>query len=120
MSPSYRVQHYNGPMPSLFAELPSSSQEVFETLCQAPGVRIERIVSQGQASASGFWYEQPQAEWVLLVRGRATLSLLDPEEVVELAAGDYLLLTPRRRHRVEETSADAIWLAVHLTGQAHQ
>lgn len=105
-------------MPSLFDRVPHSVEEVFETLHEAPGVRIERIVSHGQPSADGFWYDQPHAEWVLLVRGSATLRLLDPDEVITLAAGDHLLLGSRRRHRVEAVAADAIWLAVHLASEA--
>ena len=60
-------------MPSaknLFAEVPDPwPEELFQTLLSAPGVRVERIVSRGHASPPGFWYDQPQAEWVI---GRVT------------------------------------------------
>jgi hypothetical protein len=48
--------------------------EVTDALVAAPGLRIERIVSLGQASRPGFWYDQPEAEWVLLLEGAATSS----------------------------------------------
>ena len=45
--------------------------EAFETLLHSPAVRIERIVSHGHASPADFWYDQNEAEWVLLVQGSA-------------------------------------------------
>ena len=44
-------------------------QEAFETILHSPTVRIERIVSHGHASPADFWYDQEEAEWVLLVQG---------------------------------------------------
>jgi cupin 2 domain-containing protein len=102
-------------MPSLFDSLPDSpQQEVFTTLLETSGVSIERIVSHHHASPDGFWYDQPHGEWVLLLRGAATLQLAEPEERVTLRPGDYLWLPPHRRHRVEATDAGTIWLAVHV------
>ena len=37
-------------------------------LLERPGLRIERIVSWGQCSPEGFWYDQEEDEWVCLVR----------------------------------------------------
>ena len=34
---------------------PRLSEELFTTLCRARGLRIERIVSNGQRSPEGFW-----------------------------------------------------------------
>lgn len=102
---------------NLLAGLPAEAEaaERIETLLARPGVRIERIVSTGQASPPGFWYEQPEAEWVLLVSGAALLRFEDEAEARHLSAGDWLLIEPMRRHRVEWTAADAptVWLAVH-------
>ena len=58
--------------------------EVFDTPAAAGPVRIERIVSHGQASPEGFWYDQAQAEWVMVVQA-ARLAFADGE--VALAAG---------------------------------
>lgn len=99
---------------SLFADLPpASSTEVFETLLETAGVRIERIVSHAAASPDGFWHDQEQEEWVLVLRGEASLRF-DPDGQVHLKAGDHLRIPRRCRHRVEWTSAETIWLAVHV------
>ena len=42
-------------------------------LLAAPGLRVERIVSTGQASPPGLWYDQDRAEWVLVLSGSAGL-----------------------------------------------
>ncbi len=101
----------------LFDDLPASPEagERFDTLLSRPGLRIERIVSTGQASPPGFWYEQPDAEWVVVLTGTAGLRLEDEAKARKLGPGDWLYLAPRRRHRVEWTDAEhpTVWLAVH-------
>jgi len=99
------------------AEAPESDGESFEELMRSGGVRIERIVSHGHSSKAGFWYEQEEAEWVLVVSGRARLRLLDPEVAIELGPGDWLFIPPLRRHRVEWTTPDqpTVWVAVWST-----
>lgn len=101
------------PLSNIFADIPGSlPEEVVQTLLTAPGIRIERIISHGQASPPGFWYEQPDNEWVLLIQGAATLSIED--DVIELRPGNYLNLPAGRKHRVEWTTPDepTIWLAI--------
>jgi len=87
--------------------------EVVETLLVTPNLRIERIVSQGQASPEGFWYDQETNEWVLLVQGAARVRF--ENEVVELKPGEYLHIPAHRRHRVDWTTPGepTIWLAIH-------
>ena len=101
---------------NLFADLPSAAAgEVFSELLSRPGLRIERIVSHGQASPPGFWYDQAQGEWVVVLRGRARLRFEDEAAARDLAPGDMLEIAARRRHRVEWTATDqpTVWLAVH-------
>ena len=101
---------------NLFTDLPSfapGENEVCDTLLDSGSVKIERIVSHSAASPEGFWYDQPQSEWVLVVKGEATL-LIEPAERVSLKTGDHLLLPAHCRHRVEWTSEETIWLAVHV------
>ena len=102
---------------NLFADLPMAPEaaERLETLLARPGLRIERIVSSGHASPPGFWYEQADAEWVLLMSGEARLRFEDEAEARLLRAGDWLQIDPRRRHRVESTAENmpTVWLAVH-------
>lgn len=101
------------PIKNLFAvPLGASDQENVLPLLDSPHVRIERIVSNGHWSPPDFWYDQEQNEWVLLLRGTATLKFEDGS-LVHLTAGDYLLIKAHVKHRVEEVSPDAIWLAVH-------
>lgn len=103
---------------NLYADLPDvpQSAESFATLLTRPGLRIERIVSTGQASPPDFWYDQPAAEWVVLLQGAAGLRCADEADVRELRPGDWLHLASHRRHRVEWTAADTptVWLAIHF------
>ena len=94
----------------------SANGEVFETLLRGKDFRLERIVSTGQATPAGEWYEQEQEEWVVLMSGSATLRFVGPEEVMELVPGDWVMIPARRRHRVERTDAGepSVWLAVHF------
>jgi cupin 2 domain-containing protein len=101
---------------NLFHDLPqAAAEELFERLLTRPGLVIERIVSTGQASPPDHWYDQPQGEWVLLLRGEALLRFADEALPRRLHPGDYVDIAPRRRHRVEWTSpvAPTVWLAVH-------
>lgn len=95
-------------------EPPEDGSEYFEDLLCRPGVRLERIVSWGQASPEGFWYEQEEDEWVMLVKGEASLRLEDPDEVMVLRPGDHVMIPARRRHRVEFTATPTVWLALWL------
>lgn len=102
---------------SIFAGLARSTapDEQFAELLSRPGLRIERIVSTGQCSPPDFWYDQPAAEWVLLIQGAARLRFADEPTPRELSAGDFVDIAPHRRHRVEWTMPDppTIWLAIH-------
>jgi cupin 2 domain-containing protein len=102
---------------NLFAGLPQAlTEEFFQELLNTPDFRLERIVSHGQASAPGFWYEEPTHEWVALLSGSAALKFADREGVVVLNPGDYLLIPAGRRHRVEWTDPEekTVWLALHF------
>jgi cupin 2 domain-containing protein len=90
-----------------------ASAEEFATLHDNGLVRIERIISHAQASAKDFWYDQAEDEWVLLLRGEATLEF-EHGAMVELVAGSWLNIPQGTRHRVERTTQDAVWLAVHM------
>jgi len=92
--------------------------EVFETLLQRPGLRVERIISSGQSTPPGEWYDQAWDEWVLLIAGTASLQLEGESEPRRLLPGDFLMLPAHCRHRVERTAAGepTVWLALHLSG----
>jgi hypothetical protein len=63
------------------------ADEVVDTLLERPGVRIERIVSTGQATPEGEWYDQEADEWVLVVKGAARLRIEGEATERELAGG---------------------------------
>jgi len=105
---------------NLFAGLPSHlPDELFTTLLEAANVRIERIVSHGHASPDGFWYDQDQHEWVVVLKGAARL-LFEGELPVEMKPGDFINILAHKRHRVEWTTPDepTIWLAVNYEREA--
>jgi cupin 2 domain-containing protein len=93
---------------------PPPGTEQFETLYENSTVAIERIASN--RLHSGEWYDQSHDEWVMLARGTARLEY-DRGEIRDLEAGDCLLIEARVRHRVLDTSGDALWLAVHMKGE---
>jgi cupin 2 domain-containing protein len=100
---------------------PLPATEEFTLVWETPHLRIERILSSGQTTPTGEWYDQPQAEWVVVLQGEATLAYDDGTRLA-LKSGDYVLIPPHVRHRVDYTSQNppCIWLAVHgeaATGQ---
>lgn len=101
----------------LFAGLAtSSSEEEISVIANLPGARIERIVSTGQASPPGFWYDQDWTEWVFLLSGSASVQLEGEDVPRDLRPGSYVEIPAHIRHRVEWTDVDrpTVWLAVHL------
>ena len=104
------------PVPNIFPATtgPASSEE-FLTLLENGQIKIERILSHGQASAKDFWYDQPNDEWVLLLQGEAVLEF-EGVGMTALVTGSYLHMQRHLRHRVEATSQDAVWLAIHFLG----
>lgn len=101
---------------NLFGGLPADvGREHFDTLLEAGGFKLERIVSYGQATPAGEWYDQDRPEWVVLLKGSAGLSVEGEEGVLPLSPGDYVYLPAHVRHRVEWTQAEGetVWLALH-------
>jgi cupin 2 domain-containing protein len=99
---------------NLFADLPAGVDgETFVTLLENPAAKVERIVSHSHHSPEGFWYDQADDEWIIVLRGSATLEF-EGEEQVDLQQGDYLTIAKHVKHRVARTSAETIWLAVHV------
>lgn len=96
-----------------------ASEEDLVTILARPGLRIERIVSTGQSSPPGFWYDQSDDEWVMLVSGAARIEIAGEGETA-LGPGDHLLLPAHCRHRVTWTDPDAptVWLAIHLAPES--
>lgn len=103
---------------NLFRTLPAASGvEVFEELICGGAFRLERIVSTGQTTPPGQWYDQTQHEWVLLLAGAARILFEDATEPVELQPGDWIHIAAHRRHRVAWTQGgcETVWLALHYS-----
>jgi len=108
---------------NLFSQLPEAGvhleAEIFDALLVAPGIKIERILSTGQASPPGFWYCQTENEWVVVLRGSAGVKFDAEEEIRVLHAGDTVHIPAQCRHRVEWTDPEepTVWLAVFYDDQ---
>lgn len=95
------------------------AHEQIEELLVSNEFRLERIVSFGHPSPYGFWYEQEQDEWVMLLKGSAIIEYFDGTER-ELNEGDYIILPRHLKHRVKSVSDDALWLALHFDSELQQ
>ena len=99
---------------NIFADmLTPAGQEQFTTLQQNAYVKIERIVSHTHRCPPGFWYDQAEDEWVIMLRGQAVLEF-DGGELVELKEGDFVTIPCHVKHRVHHTDLQTVWLAVKI------
>jgi cupin 2 domain-containing protein len=104
---------------NLFAGLPARmAEEAVAVVAARPGAVVERIVSTGQASPPGFWYDQDWSELAIVLQGEAGLWIEGEEAPRRLGPGDWVDLPAHVRHRVEWTDPDTptVWLAVHWKG----
>ncbi len=98
------------------ANIPNKKEtEVFEKLLEQDNLVIERIVSAGQTTPEGEWYDQTTNEWVILLQGEAELTY-ENGETQRFSKGDYVLIPKHKKHRVTYTSEIpiCIWIAVHF------
>jgi cupin 2 domain-containing protein len=103
-------------VPNLLFEIPTGlPEELVTVLAESGHVRIERIVSQGQSSPEGFWYDQSEHEWVVVLQGAARLEF--EGEVLDLGPGDFVNIPAHRKHRVAWTTpvGPTVWLAVFFS-----
>ena len=100
---------------NLLKNIPHSMpEELIEVLCQSREMWVERIVSRGHSSPEGFWYDQDDNEFLVLIKGSACLKFEGRPEPMVLEPGDYITINAHVRHRVEWTAPDedTVWLAV--------
>lgn len=92
-----------------------SPDEIFETIIKTSQFKIERIISNGQSTDKGKWYEQDVDEWVILLKGSACLLFESNNAEIIMKPGDYVNIPAHKKHRVEWTDPEeeTIWLAVH-------
>ena len=102
-------------MKNLFSDLPTDlSEELVDVLTENKHVHIERIVSTGHASPDGFWYDEEEHEWIVVLKGAAKLLFEGDDEPIYMKPGDFVNITAHRKHRIEWTTPDepTVWLAV--------
>jgi len=101
---------------NLFSSIPESfPKEIFETLLENNRFKLERILSSGQSTPNGKWFDQEKDEWIVLLKGKAGLRFENESEVIELTPGDHLMIPAHKKHRVEWTdrTQKTVWLALH-------
>ena len=84
--------------------------EIFDSLLNHKNVKIERIISSDKIQDKE--YAQEQDEWVILLKGKATLNLAG--DMHELNEGDYLFIPAKQKHKIVKTELGTVWLAVHI------
>jgi cupin 2 domain-containing protein len=102
---------------NVFAKMPVvKGREVFQDLIGSRKIRLERIISTGQATPEGVWLKDRRNEWVMVLQGKAVLSFWDMKGFVRLGAGDYVLIPRNTRHRVEWTRPGykTVWVALYF------
>ena len=105
-------------MKNIFKDIPFDlPEELIEKIAgnAEKDITIARIISRGQASPPGFWYDQEKDEFVIVLKGKAGLQFKDRDKIEELSQGDYVEIPAHTLHRVEWTSTeeDTVWLAIH-------
>ena len=90
-------------------------KELFEEIFESERFLLERIISNGWNRIDDQWYDQKNDEWVLLMKGNATIEF-ENKPITELNEGDYLFIPAHCRHKVIHTSSKppCIWLAIHF------
>ncbi|MDY6834247.1 MAG: cupin domain-containing protein [Chloroflexota bacterium] len=102
---------------NLFDGIPQDlPHEIVDTLAIGHRAKIERIVSKGHSSSPGFWYDQDEDEWVVLLKGKADLEFEGQASITTLGPGDHILIPAHIKHRVRWTDPDqeCIWIAVYF------
>jgi cupin 2 domain-containing protein len=99
---------------------PAAGEEHTTVLLNTGHCRLERIWSNQATSPEGFWYDQHEHEWVLLLQGSALVAFEGEERPRALSRGDQLLIPAGQRHRVVATDSapGTVWLALFWPADA--
>ena len=99
-----------------YSKLPGKKdKELFENIFSSDNILIERIISSGWNKIDDKWYDQEKDEWVILLKGFATIEF-EKNKITELVEGDYLFIPTHCKHKVTKSSSKppCIWLTVHF------
>ena len=100
---------------NIFSNIPKSlPDEIFEDVLSTEKFRVERIISQGHTTPKGKLYDQNENEFVMVLKGNATLSFEKGNQIIKMKEGDYINIPAHVKHRVEKTDdkGETIWLAI--------
>lgn len=91
-----------------------SGEEKFESLIESGNIKIERIISNGHTSPKEGWHDQDHDEWVIVLRGAATIEC-ENAKPISLSEGGYINIPAGTKHKVVWTDpeVETVWLAVH-------
>jgi cupin 2 domain-containing protein len=101
---------------NIFSKIPYfMMDEISETLLKTKHFKLERVISAGQSTPEGEWYDQDTNEWVIVLSGSAGLLFEGEREAFLMYPGDYIHIQSHQRHRVEWTDPEqkTVWLALH-------
>lgn len=101
---------------NIYSQIPNEfSKELFEEIIQGGKFKLQRIVSKGHTTPESKWYDQDADEWVILLKGSASIAFEGQKKSVSLKPGDHIKLPAHTKHRVERTdsNSETIWLALH-------
>jgi cupin 2 domain-containing protein len=92
-----------------------TNKEQLSELIKGRSFTAEKIVSNGFTSPGNKWMSGVNDEWVILLKGSAKLEF-ECGDVLNLKAGDFLLIPANTKHRVIYTSKKPFcyWLAIHF------
>ncbi|MBP87633.1 MAG: hypothetical protein CMJ64_13075 [Planctomycetaceae bacterium] len=101
---------------------PETAEEVFTDLVIGENFRLVKIVSNGQTTPDGEWYDQGEYEWVILLCGEAGLLFEGDTEPQTLKPGDFVHIPPHKKHRVARTDTEqpTVWLALHHADESQR
>ncbi len=101
-------------MQNIYWGFAEKGKEEEQTLLSLSKGRLARIKSCGHVSPPGYWYDQEEDEWVMVLGGEGELEWPCGGKK-RLKAGDWLFIPAHQRHRVSYTSSEppCIWLAIY-------
>ena len=100
---------------NIFESIPEEIDvEIFDLLIQRNNIKVERIISKGHSSPKTGWYDQDHNEWVIVLKGEATITIEGNIEL-NLKVGSYVDIPTHTKHKVSWTkpNSETIWLAIH-------
>jgi len=90
-------------------KIPKKNEE-FKLLLEHKNIKIMRIVSSHKLQPQE--YIQDEDEWVLILKGRATLIV--ESKKIKLSKGDTLFIPAKSRHKIKKVKKGTVWLAIHI------